>query len=144
MIISPNKRRILAVVVGVFTLLMAFARMIIGSELIKILLSGEEMEIPISEAPGPRPYGWDFKYADFYLISILALLLSTGGSTALSILIPRRDFNKRAWIYILFLLIILPMTWFNYLQEDRVYPMGQCTKAQGPFGYAMQEDPSDG
>lgn len=114
-------RRLVAVIVAVVTLIIAAAWLLYaGNALYWYAWANLAQNVPLSQAGGPRPDAWDQGAHPYYLISSAALLLATGGSAALLILLPRPSFRHRAWIYLFFLSIILPATWYNYGQKDVV------------------------
>jgi hypothetical protein len=76
--------------------------------------------VPISQAGEPRPDAYDRTAHLYYELLIGALILATGGLTMLLVLVHRPTFRHRAWIYLGFMLIVLPATLYNFSQADTV------------------------
>jgi hypothetical protein len=75
------------------------------------------MRLVLGEANG----SWQAsREASYFFLLIGALLLGIGISAALVVLLPRTGFRLRGGIYILFLGIVLPLSWYNYDQGDNV------------------------
>jgi hypothetical protein len=80
------------------------------------------LNVPLTQARGPRPDAWDQSAHPYYWILAAALLIATAAAVALVVLVPNRGFRLRALIYCVFLAVILPATWYNYNQGDIVLP----------------------
>jgi len=120
---SIRMRRILAAAVGVTTTIAAFAWAWLAQKaLYSYAWRNLARDVPLSEAGAPRPDAWDQLAHPYYRILVLSLLIAAGASTALIILTPRPEFRKRGLIYLIFLAIVLPATWYNYAQGDIVLP----------------------
>jgi hypothetical protein len=116
-------RRILAVVIGAVTALLVALWTIIGSLVIRgYVWANLALDVPLSQADGPRPDSYDQAAHPFYGLLVGALLVATGITTALLVLIPRRDFRVRAAVYLIFMAVILPASLYNYSQRDAVLP----------------------
>jgi hypothetical protein len=50
------------------------------------------------------------------------MVVAAGCTAALALFVPRWNFRVRALIYLLFLAILLPVSWYNYRQNDNVLP----------------------
>ncbi|ALJ01707.1 hypothetical protein DC20_21910 (plasmid) [Rufibacter tibetensis] len=118
---SPIRRRLLAVLIAAITVIIALIWMeMFGKTIFVFAWEHLSQDVPLSKAGGPRPDTYDVSAHNYYLFFGVALVLVTGGSAALIVLVPKSNFTHRAWIYFAFLVVILPATFYNYRQGDVV------------------------
>lgn len=116
-------RRTLAGTVGIITLVIVGLWSVFGS----LVISGYvdlhlALGVPLSQAGGPRPDSYDASAHSFYTLLINSLLLCAGATSALMVLVPRQTFRARAFVYLMFLAVLLPASTYNYTQGDHVLP----------------------
>jgi hypothetical protein len=75
---------------------------------------------PLSKAGAPRIDSYDPRAQIYYELLIGALIFALGGVAALLVLVRRPNFRHRAWIYVGFMLIVLPASLYNFSQGDIV------------------------
>lgn len=110
-------RRTLATLVAVATCAAALVWWYIGDRLLRGFASYHaSIGGPISQAPGPRT---DLSVEPYYWL-LGTLILITGCVAGLGVLMPRIPFRHRAWLYVLVLLVMIPITMLNYDQGDIV------------------------
>jgi hypothetical protein len=80
--------------------------------------------IPLSQSKGPRPDAYDDRAKLAYIILIAAMILAAGTSISLRVLTPRAGWSTRAAGYFIILLVLLPLTLYNYTQDDLVLSKG--------------------
>jgi hypothetical protein len=118
--VSPTTRRIVAACTALITVVAAAAwTLVAGWGWLNGFAQHLGRDVPLSEAGAPRPGGGQHVEL-YYNILIAALILAVGGLAALLVLVPRPSFRRRAWIYVGFLLIVLPASLYNFSQEDTV------------------------
>ena len=121
--LSPTHRRLLALSTGTATLVLLAVWALFGANALEYFFYFRwDVGGPLSQAPGPRPNSYDPVSQNVYLLAIGAILLATGGSVSLLVMLPRSGFRVRAWVYLTFLIILLPMSVYNYGQRDHVFP----------------------
>lgn len=119
--ISMRSRRVFGLAACIITLIAVAIWSLVGEHfLYRFALEHLAQSVPLSKAGGPRPDGWDQAAFRYYWLCIGALVLATGFSVALLVLIPRPAFRQRAWMYLSFLAVLLPATMYNYGQGDVV------------------------
>jgi len=119
--ISMGARRVLALVVGLVAVsLVALWTTLAGEAIAYHAWSHLALNVPISKSPGPRPDGYDRAAYFFYSASIFGTIAAAGLSAALLVLVPRPSFRLRGWLYLGFLALCAPLTYYNYDQHDTV------------------------
>jgi len=116
-------RRISAALIAVATVLVVGLWTMLGGMVIERYVAGHlAIDVPLSQAQGPRPDSYDRVAQPFYVALVGALILAAGCASALAVLIPRWTFRTRTVAYALFLAVLLPASWYNYNQNDTVLP----------------------
>ena len=122
---SAFSRRILAAVGGLVTIVIAaWWTLIAGSAISRYVWGHLALNVPLSQAKGPRPDVNDDSAQLVYLALVAAIIMALGASVSLKILTPRAGWNTRVAGYGIVLLALLPATLYNYFQKDNVLPMG--------------------
>jgi hypothetical protein len=108
----------IAVVIGVVsTILAAFWAFVGSTRIASFAIQHLGQNVPITKG-GPRPDSYANQI--FYVCFMCALLLATGFTAALLVLQSRGGFRTRIIIYFVLLAILLPVSLYNYTQNDIV------------------------
>jgi hypothetical protein len=118
---SRITRRILAAFVGLLAVIFLAVWTLFGeARFSKFAKQHLGRGVPLSGANSPRPDSYDPDAEVYYAFLIGALIVAAGLLAAVLVIEPRATFRKRAWLYAVFLLIVLPASWYNYNQMDTV------------------------
>jgi hypothetical protein len=109
-----------AAVALIFILLFAYWTLYASSEVRLYVWRNLAVPMSLSQAGGPRPDAYDRGAHLYYRVVLGALLLGAGGTASLLVLVPRRGFRVRAFIYLAFLAILLPASLYNFSQGDLI------------------------
>jgi hypothetical protein len=123
MIAKGILRRVLAAIIAVTAIILLTRWSLSTSDAIfKFVWRRLALDVPLSQAGGGRPDAWDQAAQTYYVVLSGAVLVATGGAAALLVLVPSGSFRARGWIYLVFLMILLPASWYNFNQGDNVLP----------------------
>jgi hypothetical protein len=117
---SLTIRRTIAVFLALLAVLAAIVWTLVAASWLENIAQHFSRPVPLSQADAPRFDSHDRSAHLYYEILVGALILAVGVIASLLVLVPRLKFLHRAGIYIGFLLIVLPATWFNFNLGDTV------------------------